>query len=81
MTFWNCMVPCGWSLGGLLAFLLKRKLTPPGQTGGKISALRVILFGLLSTLCYLIALRHAESPGSTRGLSDQRQIIPGRNIS
>jgi hypothetical protein len=63
LTFWNCMVPCGWSLGGLVAFLLNRKLTPAGQTGGKIPALRVILLGLLSTLCYLIAVRQAENTG------------------
>lgn len=63
MTFWNCMVPCGWSLGGLVAFLLNRKRTPAGQTGGKISALRALLLGLLSTLCYLIAVRQAENAG------------------
>lgn len=60
MTFWNCMVPCGWSFGGLVAFLLNRKQTSASKT----SALRAILLGILSTLCYLIAVRQAENVGT-----------------
>jgi hypothetical protein len=53
MTFWSCMVPYGWSLGGLLAFLLHRKRKKTGR------AIISIIFGLLSALCYLVAVLQA----------------------
>lgn len=56
MTFWSCLVPCGWSLGGLAAFLLSRQRKNAGRPRSVLSS---ILLGLLSTLCYLVAVLQA----------------------
>lgn len=61
IAFWSCMVPCGWSIGGLVAFLLSRK--QKGRASKQNTALRSLLFGLLSTLCYLMAVLQAEKYG------------------
>lgn len=61
IAFWSCMVPCGWSIGGLVAFLLSRKRK--GRASQQNTALRSLLFGLLSTLCYLMAVLQAEKYG------------------
>lgn len=91
LTFWNCMVPYGWSLGGLVTLLLNRNRH---RAEGDGSAFRPLVFGFLSTLCYLMAVLQAwrnvsdqnmpkgEAPAPLR-IRDQRndQAIPGAGLS
>lgn len=72
LTFWNCMVPCGWSLGGLIAFLLNRKRRSAGQVNGLDPILSSAAFGVLSTLCYLIAMSHAWRYGNDQPLQQSK---------
>lgn len=81
MTFWNCMVPCGWSLGGLMACLLNRQRTPSGQTSEKTSALRAILLALLATLCYLIAVQQTVHAASNHTFEQPGAYNPGKRYS
>jgi hypothetical protein len=70
IAFWSCMVPYGWSIGGLLVFLLNRRRKNSGR------AISSIIFGLLSTLCYLVAVRQARNYEITQRLQPQEVCDP-----